>query len=94
MTDPDAQRRAFADAGHDDWTPPGRAFAGALVHDPDDPKPEPIKTPEDWDAEGWDADRDGPKSVGEARAALATRISDPHAPDTPAVAGAYDRLED
>jgi hypothetical protein len=62
-----------------------------VVHQPDDPTP--IKTPEEWDAEGWDADRQDPKNLDEAREALAARIAAPDAPDTEAEAGAYDALE-
>ncbi len=62
-----------------------------IVHQPEDSAP--IKTPEEWDAEGWDADRQGPKDLGEARSALDARIADPHAPDTEAEFGAYDGLE-
>ncbi len=91
MTEPDAQRRAFTDARTEDW----RAIPPlGTIHEPDDPAAAPIRTPEEWDAAGWDADRDGPKEVDEARAALAARIANPHAPDTAAVAGAYDGLED
>ncbi|WP_439383371.1 hypothetical protein [Amycolatopsis lexingtonensis] len=63
-------------------------LAGAVVHGPGDDTP--VKSPEEWDAEGWDADRQGPKNLDEARASLAERIADPHAPDTEAEAGAYD----
>jgi hypothetical protein len=95
MTTPDdAQRRAYADAGAADWAAEADLLADAVVHRPDDPNAEPIRTPEEWDVTGWDEDRDGPKSIDEARAALAARITDPHAPDTEAVASAYDELED
>lgn len=43
---------------------------------------------------GWDTGREGPKSLAEAREALAARIADPHAPDDESVAGAYDWDED
>ncbi|WP_410670497.1 hypothetical protein [Amycolatopsis sp. cmx-4-68] len=85
----DAQRRAFTDAGPADWA----AETVGEVHRPGDPDAAPIKTPEEWDAEGWDADREGPKTLGEARDALAARIADPRAPDTEAVSGAYDEPE-
>lgn len=62
-----------------------------IVHQPDDSTP--IKSPEEWDAEGWDADRQSPKTLDEAREALATRIAAHDAPDTEADAGAYDGLE-
>jgi hypothetical protein len=60
----------------------------AVVHQPGDATP--IKTPEEWDAEGWDAGRQHPKTLDEARAALAARIAVHDAPDTEADAGAYD----
>jgi hypothetical protein len=50
----------------------------------------PIRLPEDYENEQWDADARGPKSIAEARQALADRIDDPAAPDGPEVAGAYD----
>ncbi|MFJ9780653.1 hypothetical protein ACIRSS_13785 [Amycolatopsis sp. NPDC101161] len=62
-----------------------------IVHQPDDSTP--IKSPEEWDAEGWDAGRRNPKTLDEAREALATRIAAHDAPDTEADAGAYDGLE-
>jgi hypothetical protein len=88
----DAQRRAFTDSGPTDWAAAGDDFH-VFVHDPDDPAA-PIRTPEEWNADSWDEDRQGAKSLDDARAALADRIADPHAPDTAAVAGAYDELED
>lgn len=50
----------------------------------------PLRLPEDYEAEQWDAGRDGPKSLDEARVALAARIADPDAPDGDEVRGAYD----
>lgn len=41
----------------------------------------PTRTVEEHEAEGWDAGRVGPKSLDEARAALAERVDDPSAPD-------------
>lgn len=95
MTDPtnDEQRRAFVEATSSDWAAEAELLADAAIHLPDDPDAEPIRTPEEWDADGWDEERDGPKSLDEARQALADRIANPHAPDTEAVAGAYDELE-
>ncbi|GLY34825.1 hypothetical protein Amsp01_008490 [Amycolatopsis sp. NBRC 101858] len=61
------------------------------VYEPGDPTP--IKTPEEWDAEGWDAGRQDPKTLDEAREALASRIDAHDAPDTEADAGAYDAVE-
>jgi hypothetical protein len=65
--------------------------AKSVVHEPGDTTP--IKTPQEWDAEGWDADRQQPKTLDEARAALAARIAARNAPDTDADAGAYDALD-
>lgn len=94
MTTPDdAQRRAFTDAGAADWAAEAELLADAVVHEPGDPNAEPVRTPEEWDSTGWDENRDGPKSLDEAREALAARIADPHAPDTEATAGAYDDME-
>jgi hypothetical protein len=86
----DAQRRAYTEAGPDDWA---AQTVGAVVHRPGDPDAPAVKTPEEWDAERWDAEREGPKTLGEARAALAGRIADPRAPDTEAASGAYDEPE-
>ena len=66
-------------------------LAGAVGYQPGDSAP--IKTPEEWNAEGWDAGRQDPKTLDEARAGLAARIADPRAPDTEAESGAYDGLE-
>jgi hypothetical protein len=62
-------------------------LAGCVVHEPGTA---PDKSPEEWDTTGWDAGRVGPKSLDEARAALADRIADPTAPDDTTVAGVYD----
>jgi hypothetical protein len=53
----------------------------------------PILLPDDWEALRWDAERTGPKTLEEARAALAERIVDPAAPDDGTHAGAYDDLD-
>jgi hypothetical protein len=87
----DAQRRAFTEAGPYDWAGTDLLEVEA-VHAPGDPDAPPIRTPEEWDAAGWDADREGPKSLAEARAALAARIDDPAAPDPLAHLGAYNNL--
>jgi hypothetical protein len=63
----------------------------AVVYEPGDTTP--IKSPEEWDAEGWDAGRQSPKTLDEARAALAARIAAHDSADTEADAGAYDALE-
>ncbi|HET9139230.1 hypothetical protein [Actinophytocola sp.] len=61
-----------------------------IYHDGD---PRPIRTPEEWEAAGWDAGREPPKTLAEARAALAARIADPNAPDDESLAGVYDDLD-
>lgn len=95
MTEPnDPQRAAFADSEESDWARSAELMEGAVVHEPGDPEAPPIKSPQEWDAEGWDAERQPPKTIEESRAALAARIADPDAPDTEAHAGAYDALED
>lgn len=90
----DPQLRAFADADESDWSREAELLEDAVIHVPGAADAPPIRTPEEWDAEGWDADRLPPKTVAEAQVALAGRIADPAAPDTEAVAGAYDELED
>jgi hypothetical protein len=90
MADP--QTEAFAGADEQDWAQSAALLEGCVVHEPDDD--EPIREPEEWHAEGWDADRQPPKTVEEARAALAGRIADPDAPDTEDHAGAYDDIEE
>ncbi|MCR6481671.1 hypothetical protein M8542_02465 [Amycolatopsis sp. OK19-0408] len=60
-----------------------------IVHQPDDSTP--IKTPEEWAAARWDKDRQNPKTLDEARAALAARIAAHDEPE--ADTGAYDALE-
>jgi hypothetical protein len=93
MTDQDdAQRRVFTDATEADWATDTGVLGVTVVHHPDDPGAAPIRTPEEWDATDWDADRGSPKDINDARAALAERITNPHAPDTPAVACAYDEV--
>ena len=41
----------------------------------------PIRPPEDWEVENWDAGRQPAKTIEEARAALQARVDDPGAPD-------------
>lgn len=86
----DAQSAAFREATPADRVPDGR------IHDHAERVHEPLhdvgvlKTPEDYEAEDWDADRIAPKGLTEARRQLAARIADPSAPDGDEVAGAYD----
>jgi hypothetical protein len=90
----DAQRRAFAEAPLEDLTDNAELMELAeCVHDPADPDAAPIRTPEEWNEQGWDRGRFRPKSVSTAQALLAGRIADPQAPDGPETAGAYDQLE-
>ena len=93
MTD-DAQSRAFREARPADRVPDDE-LAGYIesVHNPLTHLGE-IRLPHQWDADGWDAERTGPKSVPEAREQLARRIADPSAPDGDEVARAYDDIED
>jgi hypothetical protein len=49
-----------------------------------------IKLPEEWEDEEWDQQATGPKTLGEARIALAARITDPTASDSVLHASAYD----
>lgn len=79
----DRQSEAFRQAGPDDWAPdlePNTAGAGRVL------------TPEEWDDLAWDHGREEPKSLDDAREALAARVADPAAPDDDA--SAYDELED
>lgn len=89
----DPQSRAFRDAADadrwDDDIDTLVAVHGAARHPPTTDVSQ-IRLPDDYEAAGWDAGREGPKTPTEARAALAARIADPAAPDTDAEAGAYD----
>lgn len=91
MTDfeDDAQRRAFTEAGESDWAAQAKLLKYAVVHDPD--SSEPIVPPEAWDAADWDSQRQPPKTLVEAQAALAGRVADLDAPDADSTA--YDQLE-
>lgn len=85
----DRQSEAFRHATEADW-------AGVDLDECDvypDGDDRPIRAPEDYEADGWDYGRESPKTVAEAKAALAARIDDPSAPDDETVAGAYDHLE-
>lgn len=85
----DRQSEAFRSQG--DLSVPDEQLANYLTLAlPPTTDPAEIVTPEQWEAAGWDAGRIGPKGLDEARAALQARIDDPHAPDGPEVAGAYD----
>lgn len=89
----DAQSRAFREATVvDQWDGDLETLVaehGATVHPPITDLSQ-LVLPDDYEAgRGWDSGRDGPKTIGEARAALAARIADPAAPDSDADAGAY-----
>ncbi len=83
----DRQSEAYREATDSDWAM-DPVLAGAVVHEPGTT---PERTREEWEAAGWDADRDEPKTTTEAQALLASRIADPEAPDDATVAGAYDQ---
>lgn len=89
MTDP--QTRIFRDATADQWQ------ESALVDHPDatldDLEPGVRRSVDEHEADGWDSERAGPKTLDMARENLAARIADPDAPDGPAEFGAYDDLE-
>jgi hypothetical protein len=82
----DRQSEAYRHATEADWA--GVDLTECAVYRDDDP--EPIRTPEDHEQAEWDANRKNPKTVEEARRALAARIADPAAPDDESVASAYD----
>lgn len=85
----DRQSAAYRHATEADWA--GVNLAECEVYPDGDERP--IRTPEDHEADNWDADREGPKSLAEAQAALAGRIANPSAPDGDEVVGVYDDLE-
>lgn len=89
----DAQHRVFAELDGRDLEHAADLVGDATLRLPDDPHDSPIRTPEEWDADGWDSDRQPPKTIAEAKAALDARIATDDAPDAPEHAGAYDRLE-
>ena len=88
----DRQSQAFREAGPNDLVLDEQIDlmiedGALLIPGPSDP----IKTPEEWNATGWDANADEPKTLEEAKAALQARVLDPHAPDSDATA--YDGLD-
>lgn len=84
----DRQGEVFRDATETDWAT-GAVLEGAVRHEPGSEG----LSPEEWEALGWDDGREGPKTLDQARVALAGRIADPAAPDDDTVAHAYDDLE-
>jgi hypothetical protein len=93
----DPQSRAFRDASDADyWRDDIDSLVqleGAVYHAPISDISQ-IRLPADYEAKEWDKGRDKPKSVTEARDALAHRIPDSSAPDTDAEAAAYDDLKE
>lgn len=90
--EPDAQGRAFREAGDaDHWDDNIDAMVeqGGTFYDPIE-SVDDIDLPDVVHATEWDADRLPPKTLEEAKAALAHRIADPAAPDGPESEGAYD----
>ncbi len=91
MTDP--QSRIFHESTPDEWD------ETTLLDKPDgtlddlEPDDATRKTVDDHEADGWDAERAGPKSLEQARENLAARIADPSAPDTDGEYTAYDELD-
>jgi hypothetical protein len=71
----DRQKAAFIEATESDWTRQTELLQGTVVHEPDDPDAEPIREPEEWHAQGWDAECEPPKTITQAREALAARIA-------------------
>lgn len=91
----DPQSRAFREATEDDsWD--GNLVDllsdGGAYHEPIVDLDQ-INLPEHHEGEGWDAGREAPKTLTEARAALSARIADPSAPDGEDTAGAYDDMD-
>lgn len=82
----DRQSEAYRLASEANWASVGSRRCAVYV----DGDERPIRTPQEWDADGWDDDRTRPKTVAEAREALMARIADPYAPDDETVAHAYD----
>lgn len=90
-TPTDPQSTAYRDATDADRWDGDLHALGARVHIPTD-SVEFLVLPERYErGSGWDAHRQPPKTIEEARAALAQRIVDPAAPDSEAEAGAYER---
>jgi hypothetical protein len=88
----DPQSRAFRDATDADRWDGDLSALDARVHQPIADVGE-IGLPDDYEQGlGWDRDREPPKTLEEAREALAARIADPAAPDTEDEADAYDYL--
>lgn len=81
----DAQYAVFAESGESDWAAAAALMDDAVVHEPGDPDAPPIRTPEEWDDDEWDSERQPAKSAREATGALAQRVATPEAPDAATV---------
>ena len=77
----DLQSMAFREAGPDDWA----------VEVPTEEPRRGGRTAEEWDSLGWDVEAAGPKTLEQARTALAERVAG-SAPDDDATA--YDDLDE
>lgn len=87
----DTQAEAFRGAGPDDWVTDDDL---AAMHDSGELQTvtdAPVRTVYEHEVSGWDAERVGPKSLEQAKAALADRVDDPQAPDDDA--SLYDGLD-
>jgi uncharacterized protein (DUF2126 family) len=82
----DRQSEAYRHATEADWA--GVNLDECEIYTDGDERP--IRTPEEFEAENWDAGREEPKSREQAKEALLARIADPRAPDDESVAHAYD----
>lgn len=91
-TPTDPQSVAFREAEPEDsWDGAiASLVVDGAVHHPPIVDVGEIRLPEDYESDNWDGDREGPKTLDEARAALAARIDARSAPDARDVAGAYD----
>lgn len=89
---PDSQGRAFREMEPLDRYGDIELGAHAEAEHPPATSLDGIKLPDEYEAELWDAGRETPKTLDEARQALASRIADPAAPDDESVRGAYDSL--
>lgn len=91
----DRQDEAFLKMKPEDaWDGTLRNLPGSVYHEPlrDNEQLTQIKLPEEWEDENWDEGRERPKTVEEAKDALAERIDDPQAPDGEESRNAYDEL--
>lgn len=87
----DRQSDLFCGADQSTW------YSAELLEHPnstlDDLVPAELRRIEEYEADGWDAERAEPKNLDEARENLAFRIADPYTPDSEHESGAYDNLD-